>query len=60
MKRTNVFLKSTQIRELKSITRETGATVAGLIRKAIDDFIGRRKADQKREKAQRQHTPETR
>jgi glycine cleavage system aminomethyltransferase T len=60
MKRTNVFLKSTQIRELKSITRETGATVAGLIRKAIDDFIGRRKADQKREKAQRQHNPETR
>jgi len=60
MKRTNVFLKSTQIRDLKSITRETGATVAGLIRKAIDEFIGRRKADQKREKAERQQNTETR
>jgi hypothetical protein len=45
MKRTNVFLKSTQIRELKAIARETGATVAGLIRKAIDEFIGHRKAE---------------
>jgi len=60
MKRTNVFLKSTQIRDLKSRSRETGATVAGLIRKAIDEFIGRRKADQKREKAEGQHNTETR
>ena len=45
MKRTNVFLKSTQIRELKAIARETGATVAGLIRKAIDEFIGHHKAE---------------
>jgi len=44
MKRTNVFLKATQIRDLKSIARETGATVAGLIRLAIDQFIERRKA----------------
>lgn len=44
MKRTNVWLKVTQLRDLKSIARETGATVAGLIRLAIDQFIERRKA----------------
>jgi len=44
MKRTNVWLKVTQIRDLKSVARETGATVAGLIRKAIDEFIARWKA----------------
>ena len=44
MKRTNVWLKQTQIRDLKSIARDTGATVAGLIRLAIDQFIERRKA----------------
>jgi hypothetical protein len=44
MKRTNIWLKVTQIRDLKSIARETGATVAGLIRKAIDEFTARWKA----------------
>jgi hypothetical protein len=45
MKRTNLWLRLTQIRDLKSIARETGATVAGLIRLAIDQFIDRRKAE---------------
>ena len=40
MKRTTIWLKVIQIRELKVIARETGATVAGLIRLAIDRFIG--------------------
>ena len=45
MKRTTIWLKAIQIRELKAIARETGATVAGLIRKAIDEFIGHHKAE---------------
>jgi hypothetical protein len=44
MRRTNVWLKLTEIRDLKSIARERGATVAGLIRLAIDQFIERWKA----------------
>jgi hypothetical protein len=44
MRRTNVWLRVTQIRDLKGVARETGATVAGLIRKAIDEFIARWKA----------------
>ena len=58
MKRTNVFLKSTQTRDLKSIARETGASMAGLIRLAIDQFIEWRKASQKRENANGANDPE--
>jgi predicted transcriptional regulator len=45
MKRTNVWLKASQIRQLKSLANDSGATTAGLIRKAIDEFIERRKAE---------------
>jgi predicted transcriptional regulator len=44
MKRTTIWLKSTQIRELRSLARDTGAAVASLIRKAVDEFIDRRRA----------------
>ena len=45
MKRTTIWLKATELRDLKSIARERGATtVAGLIRLAIDQFIERWKA----------------
>jgi hypothetical protein len=47
MRRTNVWLRLTQIRDLKSIVRDGGATVAGLIRLAIDQFIERRKAEKR-------------
>ncbi len=45
MKRTNVWLKAIQIRQLKSLANESGANVSGLIRKAIDELIERRKAE---------------
>ena len=48
MKRTTIWLKSIQVRELKLLARKTEETVAGLIRVAIDEFL-RRKATQKRE-----------
>jgi hypothetical protein len=47
MRRTNVWLRLAQIRDLKSIARENGATIAGLIRLAIDQFIERRKAEKR-------------
>jgi predicted DNA-binding protein len=43
MKRTTIWLKAIQLRELKALASDAGATVAGLIRKAIDEFIERRK-----------------
>lgn len=58
MRRTNVWLKLTEIRDLKSIARDGGATVAGLIRLAIDQFIEWRKASQKRENANGANDPE--
>ena len=45
MKRTNLWLKSIQIRKLKKLANETGAPMAVLIRKAIDEFMDRRKPE---------------
>lgn len=42
MKRTTIWLKAIQIKQLKSLARETGAAVASLIRMAIDEFLDRR------------------
>jgi hypothetical protein len=38
-------LKAIQIRQLKSLANESGATTSGLIRKAIDELIERRRAE---------------
>jgi predicted transcriptional regulator len=45
MKRTTIWLKLIQVRQLRALATETGAPVAALIRKAIDEFIARRKAE---------------
>ena len=39
MKRTCLPLRSLQLESLKSLSRETGAPVAELIRRAIDAFL---------------------
>lgn len=44
MKRTNIYLKAKQVKELKALSAETGATMAELVRRAVDQFIERRKA----------------
>jgi predicted transcriptional regulator len=51
MKKANLYLKATQIRRLKALARETGAPVAVLIRRAIDQFLDRREAEKGKVKA---------
>jgi hypothetical protein len=41
----NLYLKRTQIKILKSLCKQTGAPVAELIRRAIDEFIRRQSAE---------------
>jgi predicted DNA-binding protein len=45
MDRIQFYLKATQIRKLKSLAKETGVPMAGLVRKAIDEFLERRKTE---------------
>lgn len=44
MKRTALCLKASQIARLKAMARETGAPMAELVRRAIDEFLDRRAA----------------
>ena len=39
MQRTNIYLRTSQIRRLKALERQTGAPVAELVRRAIDAFL---------------------
>lgn len=43
MKRTSLFLKAEQLKKLEAVSKETGAPVAELIRRAIDAFLKGRK-----------------
>lgn len=45
MKRTNLYLKASQIRQLKALAKESGAPLAAVVRKAIDEYIAKRKAE---------------
>ena len=47
MRATHLYLKGTQIRQLKSLAKRTGAPVAELIRRAIDEFIRRQSAERR-------------
>jgi hypothetical protein len=46
MKRLQFYLRTSQIKRLKAIAKLTGAPVAELVRRAVDEFIQRRKAAQ--------------
>ncbi len=45
MLRTALFLKSSQMAKLQTLSRVTGAPVAELIRRAIDAYLEHRKAE---------------
>lgn len=49
MKRTSLFLKAGQIKQLRTISKRTGAPVAELVRRAIDELIERHAAAEKSE-----------
>jgi predicted DNA-binding protein len=42
MKRTALFLKEEQVKKLQRLTKETGAPMAELIRRAIDNYLRER------------------
>jgi len=39
--RTNIFLTRTQQKKLKALSRKSGAPVAVLVRRAIDEYLGK-------------------
>jgi len=47
MKRTALFLKERQVEKLQALSEKTGAPVAELIRRAIDQYLTTRKKELK-------------
>jgi predicted DNA-binding protein len=47
MKRTALFLKEDQVKKLQALSEMTGAPVAELIRRAIDNYLRTRKKELK-------------
>ena len=43
MKRTNIYLTEPSVAQLQALSKETGLSVAELIRRAIDDFLKKQK-----------------
>jgi predicted DNA-binding protein len=39
--RTNIFLTKTELKKLRALSRETGAPVAVLVRRAVDEYLER-------------------
>lgn len=40
--RTNIFLTRTELKKLRALSKKTGAPVAALVRRAIDDYLEKR------------------
>ena len=39
--RTNIFLTRTELKRLRALSRKTGAPVAVLVRRAVDEYMDR-------------------
>jgi predicted DNA-binding protein len=39
--RTNIFLTRIELKKLRALSRKTGAPVAVLVRRAIDEYLGK-------------------
>jgi len=44
MRKLQFYLKTSHIRQLKAVAKLTGAPMAELVRRAVDEFLERRKA----------------
>jgi len=44
MKRTNIYLRARQVKDLKILSAETGASVSELIRRAVDEYVKQKTA----------------
>ncbi len=47
--RTNIFLTETELKKLRALSRKTGAPVAVLVRRAIDEYLSKQETNKKRE-----------
>jgi predicted DNA-binding protein len=43
--RTNIYLTPDQVKRLKALNEKTGAAVAELIRRAVDEYLKKRKRE---------------
>ena len=43
IKRTNIYLTEPSVAKLQELSKQTGLSVAELIRRAIDDFLNKKK-----------------
>jgi predicted DNA-binding protein len=46
--RTNIFLTKTELKKLRALSGKTGAPVAELVRRAIDEYLERFKKEAKK------------
>ena len=46
--RTNIYLTKTELKRLRVLSSKTGAPVAELVRRAIDEYLGRHEKREKR------------
>ena len=46
--RTNIFLTKTELKKLRALSRKTGAPVAVLVRRAVDEYLERFEKKEKR------------
>lgn len=58
MKRTNIHLPEQQLELLKEISEETGLTVAEHIRRAVDEYLEKRKKDANQKSLQVPNLPQ--
>ena len=40
--RTNIYLRPDQMKKLKALNEKTGAPIAELVRRAVDEYLGKR------------------
>ena len=45
--RTNIYLRPDQMKQLKALNKETGAPVAELVRRAVDEYLAKRAKEMK-------------
>jgi predicted DNA-binding protein len=45
--RTNIFLTETELKKLRALSRKTGAPVAVLVRKAVDEYLNKQEIAKK-------------
>jgi Ribbon-helix-helix domain len=43
--RTNIYLTADQVKQLKALNEKTGAPVAELVRRAVDEYLKKRKRE---------------